>query len=66
MNVMKVENDNDLIEKAIKILDDKFGHINTMRFISLAINKRVDSVSRHRNYEKQLNKEDYFQCVFPE
>jgi len=54
----------ELIEKGIEALLKELGQSDTMRFISLRRERKEDSVERHRNWQKTLNKEEFFNDVF--
>ena len=54
-----------LIEKAILILNENLGPVETARFLNLKKNtKRIDSVKRHREWQKTLNEETFLNRVF--
>jgi len=59
-----IDNNSELIEKAVGILMDKLGPIETNRFLSLHQAGRIDSVKRHKIWQEQLNKEDFFKEIF--
>jgi len=53
-----------LIEKALTALMKTIGPVETMRFINLPRRHRLESVKRHRQWQKTLNQEDFFNQVF--
>jgi len=53
-----------LIAKAIDLLVEKLGPVETSRFLSLPREKRIESVRRHRLWQSKLEKEDFFSQVF--
>ena len=64
MKTATVLSDEDLVEKAAKILVDKLGEVEASRFFSMAPKKREESVSRHRKWQKSLDKKAFFDEVF--
>ena len=55
-----------VIEKAVKVLMEELGPVETIRFINLPKRKRLESVRRHREWQKTLNKDGFFDQVFGE
>lgn len=54
-----------LIQKAISILNETLGSVETARFLNLKKNtNRLDSVERHRDWQKKLKREELFDRVF--
>ena len=54
-----------LIQKAISILNETLGPVETARFLNLKKNtNRLDSVERHRDWQKKLKREELFDRVF--
>jgi len=53
-----------LVQRAIEVLMDTLGPVETSRFLSLPAKKRVESVKRHREWQSQLEKEHFFNEVF--
>ena len=54
----------ELIRKAAEILIEKLGEVEAIRFFSLPKKKRAESVARHRNWQDNLNKDDFFAEAF--
>ena len=57
-------NEDELFNKAIRILNEKLGHLETSRFLSIASRKRMESVKRHQIWQSKLNKEKLFKEIF--
>jgi hypothetical protein len=57
-------NESQLIQQAIMILLEKLGTTDTNRFLSLKSSQRLDSVLRHQTWQKNLDKDDFFDDVF--
>ena len=53
-----------LLKKAIDILMEKLGPVETNRFLSLPAKKRIESVKRHRLWQSGLDKDSFFKEVF--
>ena len=60
----KYLNEDDLVKKAIDILIQKLGPIETARFINIPQKRRIESVKRHRQWQKQLSKDKLYDEVF--
>jgi hypothetical protein len=52
-----------VIKKAIEALIKELGPVEAMRFVNMPRKKRLESVRRHREWQKTLNKEQYFKEV---
>lgn len=57
-------NEEELLNKAISLLTEKLGALETSRFLSITNKKRLESVKRHRQWQSKLNKEKLFKEVF--
>ena len=66
MKLTKTIPDNDLMKKGIEILFRELGNVDAIRFLSIPREKRVESVKRHRNWQKTLNKDTFFDEIFGE
>ncbi len=64
MTPTKLMSDKDLIRKGTEILIKNLGYTETLRFLSMPKEKRMDSVQRHREWQETLNKNDFFDKVF--
>ena len=53
-----------LITKAIDVLVKELGPVEASRFLALPRKKRVESVKRHRQWQAQLQQEEFFDHVF--
>ncbi|MBO8143322.1 MAG: hypothetical protein H0Z16_01875 [Thermodesulfobacterium sp.] len=58
--------ENTLIKKSIEVLMEKLGPVETIRFVNLSRKKRMESVRRHREWQKMLNKDKFFNEIFGE
>lgn len=64
MKALKYMDEEDVIKKGIDALLAALGPVEAMRFISLPKKKRMESVRRHREWQKHLEKESFFDEVF--
>ena len=53
-----------LITKAVDVLVKELGPVEAGRFLTLPRKKRVESVKRHRQWQVQLQKAEFFDRVF--
>jgi hypothetical protein len=53
-----------LIEKGVAALYQALGPVETGRFIALTRTRRIDSVRRHREWQRQLDKMKFFDQIF--
>jgi hypothetical protein len=64
---MKAErylNEEATIKKGVDALVKALGPVEAMRFLSLPRERRMESVKRHREWQKALNKKEFFDKVF--
>lgn len=54
----------ELVQKALEALMTKLGPIETNRFLALTRQARVESVTRHRQWQETLDQETFFDTVF--
>jgi len=53
-----------VIKKGVDLLVKGLGPLEAIRFMSIRQERRIESVKRHRAWQKQLNKEQFFNDVF--
>ena len=53
-----------LFKKAIDILMEKLGPVETNRFLSLPSKERMESVKRYRKWQSKLDKDTFFNEFF--
>ena len=53
-----------LITKAVDVLIKELGPVEASRFLALPKKKRTESVKRHRQWQAQLQQEEFFDRVF--
>ncbi len=66
MNKVKYMNEEVIIKKAMGILIKELGPVEAIRFITMPKIKRMESIKRHREWQKMLNKNSFFNDVFAE
>lgn len=64
MKTEKYLNEEDMIRKAIGVLIQELGPIETARFINLPRPKRLESLKRHRQWQKNLDKDEFLKDIF--
>jgi hypothetical protein len=64
MKSVKYLDEEVVIKKAVEILIKELGPVETIRFINLPKKRRLESVKRHREWQKLLNKDRFFDEVF--
>ncbi len=64
--MLKSIDDKILMEKGARILFKELGYPDAVRFLSMPKEIRIDSVLRHRKWQKQLDKNLFFDEVFKE
>ncbi len=53
-----------LLRKAIALLMEGLGPVETSRFLAMDRPKRTESVRRHRLWQKQLDQDSFLNTVF--
>ena len=64
MSTTRYMNEEEMVKKAVKALIGAVGSIEANRFISMPRKKRIESVKRHREWQKSLDKDKFFGKVF--
>ncbi|MCD6129969.1 MAG: hypothetical protein J7J10_03340 [Deltaproteobacteria bacterium] len=64
MKAAKYIDEDTLIEESIKALMEKIGPVETIRFMNIPRKKRIESVKRHREWQKLLDKDKFFEEIF--
>ena len=54
----------ELIRKAVGVLIRELGPVETARFINLRPSRRVESVKRHRQWQKNLDTNRFLEEIF--
>jgi hypothetical protein len=64
MKAVKYMNEEMVIKKGVDLLIKGLGPLEAIRFMSIPRERRMESVKRHREWQKHLNKEQFFNEVF--
>lgn len=64
MNTIKYMDEETVIKKAMGALIRELGPVEAIRFITMPKMKRMESVKRHREWQKKLIKDKFFEEVF--
>ena len=64
MKEAKYLNEEDIILKGVNVLLKELGPVETGRFLNILRQKRMESVKRHREWQKKLDKEEFLKEVF--
>ena len=64
MKAIKYMDEELMVKKAIKALIMELGPIEANRFINIPREKRIESVKRHREWQKHLDKDRFFDQIF--
>jgi hypothetical protein len=64
MKSVKYLDEEAVIKKAVEVLIKELGPVETIRFINIPKRKRLESVRRHREWQKLLDKDRFFDEVF--
>ena len=64
MRIEKYLDEEAVIKKGVKALIKELGPVEALRFMNLPKKKRLESVRRHREWQKLLDKNHFFDEVF--
>jgi hypothetical protein len=64
MRTAKYMDEDVVIKKGMEVLIRELGPVEAIRFISIPKKKRIESVKRHREWQKLLDKDKFFDEVF--
>jgi len=65
MKITTLLDEEQLVKKAVTVLLEKLGPIESSRFLALPFSGgRLDSVRRHQRWQKELDKNKFFNQVF--
>ena len=64
LKVVKYMDEEIVIKKGVELLIKGLGPMEAIRFMSLSKERKIDSVKRHRTWQKQLDKDRFFNEVF--
>jgi len=64
MKTCHLMKDDVLTQKAVAVLMEKLGPIETSRFLAMDRSKRMESVKRHRRWQNSLDQQMFVNEVF--
>jgi hypothetical protein len=64
MSQVKYMDEEVIIKKAMEALIEKLGPVEALRFVNIPKKKRLESVKRHREWQKLLDKKQFLAEVF--
>jgi hypothetical protein len=64
MKNAKYMDEENIIEKGVDLLIKGLGPVQAIRFMNISKAVKMESVKRHRLWQKQLDKEKFFKEVF--
>jgi len=64
MKTEKYMEEETIIKKGVEVLVKELGPVEAIRFMNLSKKKRMESVRRHREWQKLLDKDRFFDEVF--
>lgn len=64
MKTVKYMDEEIVIKKAMDALIKELGPVEAIRFINIPKKKRMDSIRRHKEWQRLLNKTKFFKEVF--
>ena len=64
MKAVKYMDEELVIKRGVEALLRELGPVEATRFLSIPKQKRMESVKRHREWQKQLDKDAFFEEVF--
>lgn len=63
MKALKYLKEEDILKKGIDVLMKELGPVETARFLNLPRSKRIESVKRHRDWQKTLDKDTFLKEI---
>jgi hypothetical protein len=64
MRIEKYMEEESVIKKGVQVLIKELGPVEALRFMNLPKKKMMDGVRRHREWQKLLDKDRFFDEVF--
>jgi hypothetical protein len=64
MRIEKYMDEEAVIKKGVQVLIKELGPVEALRFMNLPRGRRMESVRRHREWQKLLDKDRFFDEVF--
>jgi len=64
MKIAKYMDEETVIKKGMEALIKELGPVEAIRFINIPRKKRMESVKRHREWQKLIDKKKFFDEIF--
>ena len=64
MKNAKYRVEEDMIEKGVDLLIKGLGPVEAIRFMNISKEAKMESVKRHRLWQKQLDKDTFYKKIF--
>lgn len=64
MKAARYMDDEMVVQKAVELLINGLGPMETLRFLNLPRERRIESVKRHRAWQKGLDQKQFFDELF--
>ena len=64
MRTVKYMDEETVIKKAMQVLIKELGPVEAIRFVTIPKSKRIENIKRHREWQKMLSKDIFFDEVF--
>ncbi len=66
MKAARYMDDEIVLKKGVELLINGLGPMEALRFLSFSREQRLESVARHRKWQKTLDKKQFFDDLFGE
>ena len=63
MKTVKYMDEETVIKKAMQVLIKELGPVEAIRFVTIPKSKRIENIKRHREWQKMLSKDIFFDEV---
>ena len=63
MRTVKYMDEETVIKKAMQVLIKELGPVEAIRFVTIPKSKRIENIKRHREWQKMLSKDIFFDEV---
>jgi hypothetical protein len=64
MKAVRYMDDELVMKKGVELLINGLGPLETLRFLSFPREKRIETIKRHRDWQKNLDQKQFFDDLF--
>lgn len=64
MKAVRYMDDELVMKKGVELLINGLGPLETLRFLSFPSEKRVETIKRHRDWQRNLDQKQFFDDLF--